>query len=80
MAKTGGPRFTVRKQTSGYTGRATYFVYDLQHKGRVTVWPHTDRQSAQIEADGLNETLGWETGKPASKWTREDWDAHFASA
>lgn len=73
-----GNRFTVRKQTGGYTGRSSWYVYDRQRQGRVTVHAHTVREGAVADADGLNESLGWDTGKPASEWTRAEWDAYLA--
>ncbi len=47
-------RYTVRKMSSGYTGKVTYYVYDTIGKGRVTVHAHLMRDTAQMEADSLN--------------------------
>lgn len=49
------PRYTVRKQSSGYAFSETYYVYDLVGKGRVSVHAGT-KESAQIDADNLNVT------------------------
>ena len=49
------PRYTVRKQSSGYTFNETFYVYDTQRKGRVSVHAGT-RESAQQDADSLNIT------------------------
>jgi hypothetical protein len=46
-------RYTVRKQSSGWTSSETYYVYDLVKNGRVTVNAHQTRQSAQFDADRL---------------------------
>lgn len=46
-------RYTVRKQSSGYTRSDTFYVYDLVQKGRVTVHAHQSPTSAQIDADRL---------------------------
>lgn len=73
-----GDRYTVRKQVSGYTGRESWYVYDRQNGGRVTVHAHIAREGAVADAEGLNRT-GWDTGTPASEFTREDWDEHFAA-
>lgn len=48
------PRYTVRKQSSGYTFSETFYVYDTQRKGRVSVHAHRSREAAQCDADGLN--------------------------
>jgi hypothetical protein len=48
------PRYTVRKQSSGRTASVTFYVYDLQRKGRVTVHAARSREAAQHEADALN--------------------------
>ncbi len=48
------PRFTVRKQTSGYSGSVRYYVYDTVSKGRVSVHAEILRDSAQFQADALN--------------------------
>jgi hypothetical protein len=45
-------RYTVRKQSSGYTASETFYVYDLVKQGRVSVYA-TSRQSAQLDADTL---------------------------
>lgn len=45
-------RYTVRKQSSGYTFSETFYVYDLVKKGRVSVHAGT-KESAQIDADDL---------------------------
>lgn len=45
-------RYTVRKQSSGWTFSETFYVYDLVKKGRVSVHAGT-RQSAQVDADAL---------------------------
>jgi len=58
-----GNRFTVRKQTSGYTGRPTFYVYDREAQGRVTVNPHTTRDGAEADAARLNASLGWSDPK-----------------
>jgi len=47
-------RYTVRKQSSGYTSSESFFVYDLKKKGRVTVHAYLLRQSAQADADQMN--------------------------
>ena len=72
---TRGNRFTVRKQTSGYTGRPSWYVYDRQRKSRVSVHAAPSPEFAQANADSLNRTIGWDDGKPGSEWTREEWDA-----
>jgi hypothetical protein len=46
------PRFTVRKQSSGYTLSETYYVWKLG-AGRVSVHAGT-RECAQSDADDLN--------------------------
>ncbi len=48
------PRFTVRKQTSGYSGTVRYYVYDTVAKGRVSVHADLMRDTAQYSADNLN--------------------------
>lgn len=53
MTQTNGRRYTVRKQSSGYTHSETYYVYDLVKKGRVTVHAQPHRDAAQSEADRL---------------------------
>jgi hypothetical protein len=47
------PRYTVRKQSSGWTLSETFYVYDLVRKGRVSVHAGT-REAAQADADALN--------------------------
>lgn len=47
-------RYTVRKQSSGYTSSVKFFVYDTKNKGRVSVNASILRESAQAEADALN--------------------------
>lgn len=47
-------RFTVRKQSSGYTASVRFYVYDLVSKSRVTVHAHRCRDTAEMEADRLN--------------------------
>lgn len=47
-------RYTVRKQTSGYSSSVRYYVYDLQTKSRVSVHADILRGSAQASADRLN--------------------------
>ena len=47
-------RYSVRKQSSGYTFSETYFVYDKLRGGRVTVHAHGTREGAQADADALN--------------------------
>lgn len=47
-------RYTVRKQTSGWTGVSKFYVYDTVDKGRVTVQAYLGRDTAQAEADQLN--------------------------
>lgn len=47
-------RYTVRKQSSGYTSSVTWYVYDTVRKGRVTVNAHRSREAAQADADALN--------------------------
>lgn len=59
MRKRSGDRFTVRKQSSGYTLSESYYVYDRQRQGRVTVHAHRTRESAVWDAKGLNESIGW---------------------
>ena len=46
-------RYTVRKQSSGYTSSETFYVYDLVKKGRVTVHAHQHASGAQADADDL---------------------------
>ena len=46
-------RYTVRKQSSGYTFSETFYVYDTKRKGRVSVHAGT-RESAQADANDLN--------------------------
>lgn len=46
-------RFTVRKQTSGWSGTVKFYVYDLLKKGRVTVHAYLTREGAQESADSL---------------------------
>jgi hypothetical protein len=53
MTTTYKPRYTVRKQSSGYAFSETFYVYDLVGKGRVSVHAGT-RETAQAEADSLN--------------------------
>lgn len=53
MTKT-KPRYTVRKQSSGYTFSETFYVYDTVRKGRVSVHAARSREAAQHEADALN--------------------------
>jgi hypothetical protein len=50
-------RYTVRKQSSGYSFSETWYAYDLIKQGRVTVNAHSVRESAQADADRL-EILG----------------------
>lgn len=47
----GKRRYTVRKQSSGYTSSTTYYVYDLVKKGRVTVHAHQTPEGAWADAD-----------------------------
>ncbi len=47
-------RFTVRKQSSGYTYSVKYYVYDTVSKGRVSVHAMLTRDAAQASADALN--------------------------
>jgi hypothetical protein len=47
------PRFTVRKQSSGYSHSETFYVYDTKRKGRVSVHASA-RECAQADADSLN--------------------------
>lgn len=54
MTKKSRPRYTVRKQTSGYNGFSTWYVYDTHKKGRVTVHAFGTPEGAQNSADGLN--------------------------
>jgi hypothetical protein len=51
--RTRRPRYTVRKQSSGRTFSETFYVYDLDKRGRVSVHAGT-RESAQADADRLN--------------------------
>lgn len=53
-----GDRFTVRKQSSGYTYSVSYYVYDRQRGGRVTMG-NLSRLQAEATAAGLNTTQGW---------------------
>lgn len=46
-------RYTVRKQSSGYTLSESYYVYDLVKKGRVTVHAHQEPGAAWNDADRL---------------------------
>lgn len=54
-----GERFTVRKQSSGYTYSTSYYVFDRQRGGRVTIGLRLSREQAAAEARSLNETIGW---------------------
>jgi hypothetical protein len=47
------PRYTVRKQSSGYTASVTFYVYDTVRKGRVSVHAGS-RESALVDAARLN--------------------------
>lgn len=46
-------RFTVRKQSSGYSHSVTFYVYDTTRRGRVSVHAMS-REQAQASADDLN--------------------------
>lgn len=48
------PRYTVRKQSSGYAASVTFYVYDTARKGRVSVHAARTSESAQHDADSLN--------------------------
>lgn len=48
------PRFTVRKQSSGYSASVKWYVYDTVSKGRVSVHAVIGRDAAQVSADALN--------------------------
>jgi hypothetical protein len=52
--KTAKPRYTVRKQTSGWSGTVRYYVWDRVKKSRVTVHADLHRDVAQMHADSLN--------------------------
>lgn len=58
MNKRNGDRFTVRKQSSGYTASETFYVHDRQRGGRVSVGTLSRQQAAAVAAD-MNRTLGW---------------------
>lgn len=47
------PAFTVRKVTSGYTGRESFIVWK-RGGGRVSVHAFHSRRAAQFSADELN--------------------------
>ena len=54
MATRSKNRYTVRKQSSGYSASVRYYVYDTVSKGRVTVHAYLLRDAAQADADGHN--------------------------
>lgn len=56
--KRNGDRFTIRKQSSGYTASEAFYVYDRQRGGRVSVGTLSREQAAAVAAD-MNQTLGW---------------------
>jgi len=46
--------YAVRKQTSGYSGFATWIVVRNPGGRRVSTWPHATPETAQAAADELN--------------------------
>jgi hypothetical protein len=52
-------RYTIRKQSSGRTFSETFYVYDRQRKGRVSVGP-LSREQAAASAGDLNAVIGWD--------------------
>lgn len=73
------PRYTVRKQSSGYTASESFYVYDLQRKGRVSVHASRSRESAQHDADSLNATEAKHLANLADPAWLADRDAKLAA-